>query len=146
MNIQELLQKSKYILRKLLLSDAYIAVIIVLVGVASFGLGRLSALPGKEPVRIYQGEAEAAAAMADLPARPTKPESVQKVVRSIVDKSAGATPSAEGNYVASKNGSVYYPPTCSGAARIKDENKIWFDSTTAAENAGYHAAANCKTK
>jgi hypothetical protein len=52
-------------------------------------------------------------------------------------------PSGSGNYVASKNGTAYYLPSCSGAGRIKDENKIWFDTESAAENAGYKKAANC---
>jgi len=54
-----------------------------------------------------------------------------------------ATGSAEGAYVASKNGTKYYLPSCSGAKRIKDENKVWFATAAAAAAAGYEPAANC---
>ncbi len=59
--------------------------------------------------------------------------------------SAGAGESrALGQYVASKNGSKYYLPSCAGANRIKEENKIWFASVDEAKSRGYEPAANCK--
>lgn len=48
--------------------------------------------------------------------------------------------------VVSKNGSKYHYPHCSGAKRIKEENKIVFNSSTAAEAAGYTLAANCSPR
>lgn len=45
--------------------------------------------------------------------------------------------------VASKNGTKYYLPSCSGADRIADANKVWFASPAAATAAGYSPAANC---
>lgn len=50
---------------------------------------------------------------------------------------------AEGQVVASKNGTRYYPPDCPAAGRLSDANKIWFASPAAAEEAGYAAATNC---
>ncbi len=139
-----MLQKSKHLARKLLVSDLYIALIIIFVGFASFGLGRLSASTGKETVRIYGDGQEASVASAVYSGDEESSPSVQTVVHSIVSENAGVIPTGEGKYVASKNGSAYYLPSCSGASRIKDENKIWFDSKSAAEEAGYHKAANCK--
>jgi hypothetical protein len=55
-----------------------------------------------------------------------------------------ALPMTKGTYVASKSGSKYYLPACSGAKRIKDENKIWFATKQEAESAGYEAATTCK--
>lgn len=49
-----------------------------------------------------------------------------------------------GKYVASKSGSAYHFPWCSGAKRIKEENKVYFNSKEEAEKAGYHPAGNCK--
>lgn len=49
-----------------------------------------------------------------------------------------------GQYVASKNGEAYYLPWCSGANRIKEENKIWFASKEEAEGRGYRPAKTCK--
>ena len=51
---------------------------------------------------------------------------------------------ASGAFVASRNGSKYYLPTCAGAGRISEANKVWFDSASAAVAAGYAPAANCK--
>lgn len=53
-----------------------------------------------------------------------------------------ASPST-GAYVASRNGSKYHLPWCSGAQRIKEENKIWFDSKEEAERRGFSPAKNC---
>jgi hypothetical protein len=47
-------------------------------------------------------------------------------------------------YVASKTGKKYYLPTCAGAKRIKEENKIWFATREQAAAAGYSPAAKCK--
>ena len=55
-----------------------------------------------------------------------------------------AAPATTGKYVASKSGSKFYLPSCAGAKRIRDENKVWFETEAAAEAAGYSPAANCK--
>lgn len=64
--------------------------------------------------------------------------------KAITSTSATATPSktipAQGKYLASKNGTKYYTPTCSGAKRIKEENRIWFNSAEDAILQGYSAA------
>lgn len=46
--------------------------------------------------------------------------------------------------VASKNGSKYHFPWCSGALRIREENKLVFGSREEALEAGYTPASNCK--
>lgn len=46
-------------------------------------------------------------------------------------------------YVGSKNSDVYHLPECSGAQRIKEENKRCFSSKEEAEKSGYRPAANC---
>jgi hypothetical protein len=50
----------------------------------------------------------------------------------------------KGSFVASKSGKAYHLPWCSGAKRIKEENKIWFQTKEEAEKAGYHPAGNCE--
>lgn len=47
------------------------------------------------------------------------------------------------NFVASISGTKYHLPTCSGAKRIKEENKIWFSTKEDAELSGYDPAGNC---
>ncbi len=46
--------------------------------------------------------------------------------------------------IASKSGTKYYFSYCSGVKRIKNENRIYFSTKSAAERAGYTIAANCK--
>jgi hypothetical protein len=50
---------------------------------------------------------------------------------------------SSGAFVASKNGTKYYPLNCSGVKRIKEENKVFFTTAKEAESAGYGPAANC---
>jgi len=49
-----------------------------------------------------------------------------------------------GKFVASKNGTKYYLPSCSGVSKISEANKVWFASVETAVAAGYAPAANCK--
>ena len=46
--------------------------------------------------------------------------------------------------VASEQGTKYHLPWCSGAQRIKGENRIEFGSVREAEESGYTPAQNCK--
>lgn len=48
-----------------------------------------------------------------------------------------------GKYVASKSGTKYYLPTCSGVKRIKEENKVFFNSEDEAKAEGLEPAKNC---
>lgn len=58
--------------------------------------------------------------------------------------STDSNTAAKGKYVASKSGSKYYLPDCSGVKRIKEENKVWFDTVDEAKAEGYEPAKNCK--
>lgn len=94
-----------------------VVIIVLLVGLASFGLGRLSALEEARPVvAIREALAEA------------KPREM----------------SIGGLIVASRRGSAYHYPWCSGAEAIAVQNRIWFSSEEAARKAGYAPAKNCK--
>ena len=136
MNIQELQQKIKYHTSEYITDELYIVAIIILVGIASFGLGRLSIVrEHKIPVRIEY------------------PEQIAANVLSTTDNIQGETEITQGGridqsfagaLVGSKNGSKYHFPWCSGAQRTKEKNKIWFASKEEAERAGYTPAANCK--
>lgn len=111
--------------------DIFVAVLIVFVGMASFGLGRLSKQETiREPVRIEN--AVSAGGAGQIPQVETGKGSI-----------AGSMVSG-GGYVASRNGTKYHLPWCSGAQNIKEENKIWFDAKEEAEAAGYTPAANCE--
>ncbi|MCH7529800.1 hypothetical protein IIB50_01650 [Patescibacteria group bacterium] len=117
MNIPEIIQKGK----TLITPDVYIVTIIVLVGFAGFGLGRLSKVEEvRVPVAIINSQTLTGSAI------------------SAINESTG------GIFVASKNGTKYHFPWCSGAQRMKESNKIWFSSKEEAIRAGYTPALNCK--
>ncbi|MDO8521944.1 MAG: hypothetical protein Q7S08_01505 [bacterium] len=91
--------------------------IVLLVALGSFGLGRLSVL-----------------------------ESVRATV-SITNAPTVAEPrgmSIGGLIVASRTGSAYYFPWCASAAKIAPQNQVWFTSEANARSAGYSPAKNCK--
>jgi len=103
--------------------------VIILVGTASFGLGRLSAYETKkEPVTIEMSE------FSENSEAKTKPT----VLGESLDLKEG------GEVVASKTGDKYHFPWCAGAKRILESNKIYFKSAEEAKAAGYLPAANCK--
>ena len=116
--------------------------VVILCSTLAFTLGRLSFLDSNKPaIRIEQG-ASVVNAGTDVGANkvsapvPPSPISAQTA-------SASRNAPIPGGFVASKNGTKYYIPTCGGASRIKEENKIWFTTKAEAEKAGYGPAANC---
>lgn len=60
------------------------------------------------------------------------------------DRSGVVLPGAQfGSFVASRNGTRYYPTSCSGANRIHEVNKVWFETEQEAQNAGFTRATTC---
>lgn len=105
----------------------YIALLLILVGVVSFGLGQQSA---SEKVSNQVPTAPAGVIFSEAP------KNVQNNQQNKEIKSVGL--------VASKSGTRYHLLTCPGASQIKEENKIYFNSVESAQAAGYTPAANCK--
>lgn len=94
-------------------NDILVALSFFLIALIGFGLGRLSAL------------------------------SIEKTPMKLEFQTASLAPAKTGEFLASKNGKAYYLPSCSGASRIKKENKVWFSSRDEAEKLGLKPAANC---
>lgn len=134
MNIQEITENFKSGVKRLVAHDElYTLFLVVLVGVAAFGLGQASVVEDarKNPLG-------------------TTAQSQQTATGSVLPISTTATTTSVGDsvtsgmYVASKSGSKYHLPWCGGAKQIKEANKVWFATKEAAEDAGYTPAANCK--
>ena len=126
MTLQELKEEIKLAYGVLNSRDFFFSAVIVLVGFASFGLGRLSLLESKrEPMRV---ENALIAGVGGVKMEEKKEE----------------TSALGGQIVASKTGSKYHFPWCAGASQIAEKNKIWFDSVEEAQKAGYAPASNCK--
>lgn len=113
-------------LKSLLHDDTtFYMVLLLLVAVISFGLGRQSMTEQAE----FRGVSTAA---------------MSEIVPLTPNIGAGRSESTVvTTVVASKSGTKYHLPTCPGAKQIKESNIIEFTSIQAAEAAGYTAAANC---
>ncbi len=126
------------IFRKLFLPFA-----IILVASLSFGIGRLSVVGKREPVRI---EYDASMSNDKLLISNQIPKTNSQTANVIQATQVVPALRSFSEVVGSKNGSKYHYPHCSGAKQIKEENKIVFLSSAVAETAGYTLATNCKPR
>ena len=129
--------------------DLFIAAIIFLVGLGSFGLGRLSVIwPKKEPITFTEWgnplEREKGALEGQNQAIKGGSASPIGGAQASQNTASALNPIIQGKYVASKKGTAYHYPWCPGAKQIKEENKIYFDTKEEAEKAGYKPAGNCE--
>ncbi|MBU2082397.1 hypothetical protein KKH14_03185 [Patescibacteria group bacterium] len=103
-------------------NKAFIATVLVLVFLIGLGIGLLIKRGESSQIIIDKN------AKIGLPAQP--------------DLSAPAA-LAGSNFMASINGTAYYPKGCPSANRINEENIIWFSTKEEAEIQGYKPAKNC---
>jgi hypothetical protein len=129
-----MLQKLKSFLAN---DQLFYGVLLVLVALASFGLGRQSVSLTKDGKNVENQASIATFVQQQVIATstPTKPTETESAAVPAVEKAVAV--------VGSKSGTKYHLPTCSGAKRIKPENLISFETIEAAKAAGYSAAANC---
>lgn len=104
--------------------------IVVLVGLSSFGLGRLSVIDNKSEDIKLENKSD------QFVKNEVGKSGEQKIIEDISSR--------EKMYIASKNGKLYYGVTCSGAKRISEKNAIWFADKEEAEKAGYELSSSCK--
>lgn len=114
----------------------FFSILLTLIAVASFGLGRLSAEENTILTKTYQQNAQISVK--------NSTKVVEEASLNISKQESSDVSGVAGQYIASKNGAKYHLPWCSGAKRIKEENKIWFNTKIEAEDAGYSSALNCK--
>jgi hypothetical protein len=127
-----------------------VIVAILLAGAAGIGIGLLIA---RDMAQTAAGKADTAwieqlppeelpgsASTTTTQAKATKPQ----VSGSQNQAAAAAALPAVGEVIASKTGTVYYLPTCSGVSRIKPENRVTYASASAAQAKGLAPAKNCK--
>lgn len=120
MSIRYMYEKLKSFLRD---DTTYMAILLFLVAIISFGLGRQSVTD------VSTKQQSAGVIFTDVPVlQNTLPLELDVIQTQVV---------------VSKSGTKYHLLTCSGANRIKDENKIFFASAEFAQAAGYTPAANC---
>ena len=107
--------------------DLFLGLIITLIAIGAFGLGRISKIEGsRAPIRIENEPAQ----MADG-------------TRGIsMTTELGAQ--AQNDIIASKSGRKYYYSWCSGAQKISAANRVYFSSTEQAKSAGYTPSSTCR--
>lgn len=99
----------------------FLTLVIILVAVIAFGIGRLSVVGNREPIKIEYN-----------------PE--------MTNAQGPMTNENSAFIVASKNSSKYHYAYCPGARQISEKNKLTFATPAAAEAAGYILASNCKAR
>ena len=114
----------------------FVPIVIILIAIIAFSLGRISGLQEKrEPVRVID----------NAPLTPLlQQEGGIKANNTVSGEVKGSSTSSSGEVVASKNGTKYHYPWCAGAKQISEKNKISFNSVEDARAAGYSPASNCK--
>lgn len=124
--------------------DIFLALLLVFVGFGGFLIGRISVvLDGTQGgLRIIEKEMRSSAS--DV-GQGSVLGAVAASSESLASGAGENVPAPQaGVYVASRNGTVFHLPTCSGAKRISEANKIWFATKEEALAKGYRPAANCK--
>lgn len=108
--------------------DILTVVIVVLVGLGSFELGRLSKEDGNSGIKIEYPNQDASVVST------TKNTEIVKIQTS---NSNGK------NFFASSKGSKYYSLGCSAGKIIKQENRVYFVTGEEAQKAGYKLSDSC---
>ena len=119
------MQKIKQFLENETGKDVLIVIIVILVGLGSFGLGRLSKKAQNEGLRVeYTNEGAS-------------------VINSL-NTSENDLKQTSNAFFASSKGTKYYSVTCSAGKTIKQENRIYFNTREEAEGAGYELSSSCR--
>src|SRR3990167_9079296 len=119
----------------------FISIIIILVAMIAFSLGRISGIQERRPpVRVISDSALGEVKGVSVNNSSSKSTLLQE------DNGGGDDIDSSvnsGSVVGSKNGTKYHYPWCGGAKQISSKNLITFDSIEDARAAGYTPAANC---
>lgn len=122
------MEKIKSFINETILSekgkDVLVVIIVILVGLGSFELGRLSKTGGSEGLKI------------EYPAQNTENGTSVSLSNSTIVASSKT-------FFASSKGSKYYTTSCSAGKTIKQENRVYFATGEEAQAAGYTLSSAC---
>lgn len=115
--------------------DILIVIIVILVGLGSFELGRLSKENGSSGIKIeYPNQIENQSANVV-----SAVDNISKTIfNTTIQSSTGKT------FFASNRGTKYYTISCSAGKTIKQENRVYFTTGEEAQKAGYELSSACK--
>ncbi len=133
MSIHNITEKIKS-LRRGLHESTITVVVIVLVSLGSFFLGRFSNSKNIDENKVLSDN--------KIIDSKTNVENSDEIIE--YTKKVPQVNKEEGKYLASKNGKMYYPVSCKSASRIKEKNRVYFINENDAKYLGYRKAENCK--
>lgn len=116
--------------------QAFLVFCFTFVSLVSYNLGRISALE-KSPLKIGENS-DLKTGGGNL-----KADIYSAIEGQQTNNQPKPTKQLDTRVVVSKNSNKYHYSWCAGAKRIKEENKIWFNSVQEAESGGYALAGNC---
>ena len=114
----------------------FLALCIGLISFVSYNLGKIDALD-KRPIKIGENsgwKVENSNLKADI----------FEASNNATSTTLNSSKQLDTPVVTSKNSDKYHYTWCAGAKRIKEENKVWFNSSQEAEGRGYTLAGNCE--
>lgn len=129
------MEKIKYFIESEKGKDILTIVIIILVGLVSFELGRLSIQKPLNGIKI-NSSSQTASAIGQYDSNTANISSNEVNVPEIADITGK-------EYFGSKRGKKYYTLDCSSGKSIKKENRIYFSTTNEAEQVGYTISTSC---
>lgn len=115
--------------------------ILILVAISSFFLGRLSVdtIDKSDSVQILTSNINPSSVISSS-------YSAKAIVNNVpnkVDIVASPQNAVLHKYIASKNGKLYYRVGCGAGKRIVAQNQVFFSSAELAERAGYKPSSSC---
>lgn len=109
--------------------DILVILIVILVGLGSFELGRLSKNTPSSGIKVTY---------------PDKVETQTANTLEALNSTKMTTDTQSKTFFASSRGSRYYSVGCAAGKTIKQENRIYFNTKEEAERAGYVLSSSCR--
>ena len=114
--------------------DIMIVIIVILVGLSSFELGRLSKETNQSGIKILNTDEKG---YSDQNLNQIENQSAN------VFSATNSTISNSKTFFASSRGTKYYTTSCSAGKTIKLENRVYFQTGEEAQQAGYVLSSSC---
>lgn len=126
--------------------DVFVVMIVVLVGLSSFGLGRLSKNTTNQGIQVEYLDLNDSNQGNVLSAftEESDTQSIKSGNQVNSKKLPSVSNSVGKSFFASNRGKKYYSIGCSAGKTIKQENRVYFATKAEAEKAGYELSSSCR--
>ena len=144
-SINNSMEKIKSFLNSETGKDILVVFIVILVGLGSFELGRLSKENTSSGVKIEYPDQQANVISATESNQINSNFAENSVNNDTVKNSkiSSTTTLVNKNFFASKRGKKYYSLGCSAGKSIKQDNRVYFSSEADAVKAGFEKSSSC---